>query len=247
MIIIGYSGQVSIGQSFFFGMGAYVTAWLGVDKGWPFLLTLPVSAALGLLVGFVDRHPGPAHPRPLPGPGHPGAGRGVPRPGQAARARGHHRRRQRQAGRRHRLAEARLDAARHVRPGLAVPGAVRHRHRDVRHRLQHDEEPARPVAGGPARQRGRRRRQRRVAGRWKTGAFAISAAYGAVGGSMLVFITRIAAPETGGFTTAIALLTGRGARRPRHHLGGRDRRPGRGVRAVLHVGVHGRPWLLVDT
>ena len=43
---------------------------------------------------------------------------------------------------------------------------------------------------------------------WKTGAFAISAAYGAVGGSMLVFITRIAAPETGGFATAIALLTG---------------------------------------
>ena len=43
---------------------------------------------------------------------------------------------------------------------------------------------------------------------WKTGAFAISAAYGAVGGSMLVFVTRIAAPETGGFATAIALLTG---------------------------------------
>ena len=33
MIIIGYSGQVSIGQSFFFGLGAYVTAWLGVDHG----------------------------------------------------------------------------------------------------------------------------------------------------------------------------------------------------------------------
>ena len=43
---------------------------------------------------------------------------------------------------------------------------------------------------------------------WKVGAFAISAAYGAVGGSMLVFVTRIAAPETGGFATAIALLTG---------------------------------------
>ena len=43
---------------------------------------------------------------------------------------------------------------------------------------------------------------------WKVGAFAISAAYGAVGGSMLVFVTRIAAPETGGFTIAIALLTG---------------------------------------
>ncbi len=53
MIIIGYSGQVSIGQSFFFGLGAYVTAWLGVDHGWNFLLTLPVSAALGFAIGFL--------------------------------------------------------------------------------------------------------------------------------------------------------------------------------------------------
>ena len=43
---------------------------------------------------------------------------------------------------------------------------------------------------------------------WKVGAFAVSAAYGAIGGSMLVFVTKIAAPETGGFTVAIALLTG---------------------------------------
>jgi branched-chain amino acid transport system permease protein len=43
---------------------------------------------------------------------------------------------------------------------------------------------------------------------WKVGAFAVSAAYGAVGGSMLVFTTKIAAPETGGFAVAIALLTG---------------------------------------
>ena len=55
MVIIGYSGQVSIGQSFFFGLGAYVTAYLAVDKGWPFLLTLPVSAAFGLAIGFVIR------------------------------------------------------------------------------------------------------------------------------------------------------------------------------------------------
>ena len=43
---------------------------------------------------------------------------------------------------------------------------------------------------------------------WKVGAFAVSAAYGGIGGSMLVFTTKIAAPETGGFTVAIALLTG---------------------------------------
>ncbi len=48
MLIIGYSGQISIGQSFFFGLGAYATAYLGVNHNWNFLLTLPVSAALGL-------------------------------------------------------------------------------------------------------------------------------------------------------------------------------------------------------
>ena len=53
MIIIGRSGQVSIGQSFFVGMGAYTTAYLGVDRGWPFPLTLPVSALLALAVGFL--------------------------------------------------------------------------------------------------------------------------------------------------------------------------------------------------
>ena len=36
--------------------------------------------------------------------------------------------------------------------------------------------------------------------RWTTGLLTLA--------SMLVFVTRIAAPETGGFATAIALLTG---------------------------------------
>ena len=53
MLIIGYSGQISIGQSFFFGLGAYATAYLGVNHNWNFLLTLPVSAALGFAIGFI--------------------------------------------------------------------------------------------------------------------------------------------------------------------------------------------------
>ncbi len=164
MIIIGYSGQVSIGQSFFFGIGAYVTAWLGVDKGWPFLLTLPVSAALGLLVGFVIGIPAlrirglylalvtlalaavfPVMAKLPVLEDITGGANGKPADVLVWQT-------------------ARLVPARHLRPGLAVPRAVRHRHGHVRHRLQHDEEPARPVAGGASRQRGRRRRQRRVAG-----------------------------------------------------------------------------------
>jgi branched-chain amino acid transport system permease protein len=51
-IVTGYSGQISLGHSAFFGIGAYTTAYLVADKGWPFLATLPMAALLGLLVGF---------------------------------------------------------------------------------------------------------------------------------------------------------------------------------------------------
>ncbi len=52
-IVTGYSGQISIGHSAFFGIGAYTSAILVADHGWPFLLTLPVGGALGFIVGFV--------------------------------------------------------------------------------------------------------------------------------------------------------------------------------------------------
>jgi branched-chain amino acid transport system permease protein len=208
MIIIGYSGQVSIGQSFFFGLGAYTTAWLGVDKGWPFLATLPVSAALGMLVGFVI---------------------GIP----ALRIRGLYLALVTLA-----LAAvfpvlAKLPVLEDITGGangkpadvilwqkpdwmpldtsdqgwqflvlcaiatvMFVIASNMMKSRPGRSLVaMRDSEVGAAVSGvWPA--------------GWKTGAFALSAAYGAVGGSMLVFITRIAAPETGGFTTAIALLTG---------------------------------------
>jgi len=52
-IVTGYSGQISIGHSAFFGIGAYTTMILIADHGWPFVLTLPVAGALGFLVGAV--------------------------------------------------------------------------------------------------------------------------------------------------------------------------------------------------
>jgi branched-chain amino acid transport system permease protein len=52
-IVTGYSGQISIGHSFFFGVGAYTTMILIADHGWPFLATLPVAGALGFAIGFV--------------------------------------------------------------------------------------------------------------------------------------------------------------------------------------------------
>lgn len=54
-LVIGHSGQLSLGQSAFVGLGAYTTVILVTDHRWSYLATLPVSAAVcffaGLLVG----------------------------------------------------------------------------------------------------------------------------------------------------------------------------------------------------
>lgn len=52
-LVTGYSGQVSLGHSAFFGIGAYATGILMVDHNWSFWATLPVSAGLGLAVGYL--------------------------------------------------------------------------------------------------------------------------------------------------------------------------------------------------
>ena len=55
-LLIGYNGQISLGNSFFMGLGAYITASLVVDNEWPYLLTLvvviPVTFLVGMLVGI---------------------------------------------------------------------------------------------------------------------------------------------------------------------------------------------------
>lgn len=55
-LLTGFNGQVSIGHGAFFGIGAFTTAILVVNHGWPLEATIPVaavlSAALGVAVGF---------------------------------------------------------------------------------------------------------------------------------------------------------------------------------------------------
>jgi len=55
-ILVGYNGQISLGNSFFMGIGGYLTATLVTDNGWPFLLTLvvvlPICFLVGMLVGL---------------------------------------------------------------------------------------------------------------------------------------------------------------------------------------------------
>ncbi len=55
-ILVGYNGQISLGNSFFMGMGGYITATLVTDDGWSFLATLlvvlPVCFIFGMLIGL---------------------------------------------------------------------------------------------------------------------------------------------------------------------------------------------------
>ncbi|MBG00726.1 MAG: hypothetical protein CL470_00490 [Acidimicrobiaceae bacterium] len=52
-VVIGYTGQIALGQSFFFGTGAYISAWLIADHSWPFLLTLLIVIPACFIIGMV--------------------------------------------------------------------------------------------------------------------------------------------------------------------------------------------------
>tara|TARA_B100001250_G_scaffold117097_1_gene99381 strand:+ start:11445 stop:12698 length:1254 start_codon:yes stop_codon:yes gene_type:complete len=52
-VVVGYTGQIALGQSFFFGMGAYISAWLVADYSWPFLLTLIIVIPSCFLIGMI--------------------------------------------------------------------------------------------------------------------------------------------------------------------------------------------------
>jgi branched-chain amino acid transport system permease protein len=51
-LITGYTGQISIGHSAFFGIGAYTTAIL-VDRGWAHGWTFPAAAVVAFVIGCV--------------------------------------------------------------------------------------------------------------------------------------------------------------------------------------------------
>lgn len=51
-IVMGYAGQVSLGQSAFLGLGAYVAAY-GVGHGWPIPLVFVLSCVIPALVGML--------------------------------------------------------------------------------------------------------------------------------------------------------------------------------------------------
>jgi branched-chain amino acid transport system permease protein len=52
-LLIGYTGQISLGHAFFFAVGAYAAAYFGDDRGWPLLAYLAMAAVIGLVIGAV--------------------------------------------------------------------------------------------------------------------------------------------------------------------------------------------------
>jgi branched-chain amino acid transport system permease protein len=52
-IILGKAGMFNMGQALFFGMGAYITAILNHQYGWPILATIPLAILLPALFGIV--------------------------------------------------------------------------------------------------------------------------------------------------------------------------------------------------
>jgi branched-chain amino acid transport system permease protein len=51
-IVVGFTGQISLGHAAFFGFGAFASAWLNNRFGIPVALAIPLSGVLTLLVGL---------------------------------------------------------------------------------------------------------------------------------------------------------------------------------------------------
>jgi branched-chain amino acid transport system permease protein len=52
-VVTGYSGQISLGQGAFMGVGGYTTAYLTFSHGWSVWWTIPVAAVIAGVSGFL--------------------------------------------------------------------------------------------------------------------------------------------------------------------------------------------------
>ncbi len=50
-LVVGYSGQISLGHAAFLGVGAYTAVILSADYGWPLVWTVIPAAAVGFVIG----------------------------------------------------------------------------------------------------------------------------------------------------------------------------------------------------
>lgn len=52
-IVLGKSGMFNMGQALFFGMGAYTTAILNSELGWPIIATIPLAILIPAIFGIL--------------------------------------------------------------------------------------------------------------------------------------------------------------------------------------------------
>jgi branched-chain amino acid transport system ATP-binding protein/branched-chain amino acid transport system permease protein len=52
-VLIGFSGQISLGHAGFYGVGAYTTALLSAQAGWPLWITFPAAVVAAAVAGLV--------------------------------------------------------------------------------------------------------------------------------------------------------------------------------------------------
>ncbi len=56
-ILLGFAGQMSLGQAAFFGIGAYTSAWITTHLGWPVWPAMAAAVVLSALVGLAVGYP----------------------------------------------------------------------------------------------------------------------------------------------------------------------------------------------
>ena len=52
-ILVGFSGQISLGHAAFFGFGAFASAWINATTGIPVILCIPLAGAMTTAVGMI--------------------------------------------------------------------------------------------------------------------------------------------------------------------------------------------------
>jgi branched-chain amino acid transport system permease protein len=52
-VLVGFTGQISLGHSAFFGFGAFASAWLGTRHGVPPLISIPIAGVMTTALGMV--------------------------------------------------------------------------------------------------------------------------------------------------------------------------------------------------
>ncbi len=52
-IVVGFTGQISLGHAAFFGLGAFTSAWISNNSGIPVFFTIPLAGMLTMAVGLI--------------------------------------------------------------------------------------------------------------------------------------------------------------------------------------------------